>query len=157
MNCSVRTRTLMAISKSAKNIGSRLRTRRIFHTKAQRTNQCTKKLSAFVSSFVPLCETISSSFNGRDDHVPTNPPPQMLKYLLGHERRQKSQLGARQLLHFNLHVFEHPKQRARLFAAVDFHKRPRAVIAELDHAAHDFFRRTSTQKLCAEQPASQHD
>src|SRR5689334_9538568 len=162
MNCSVRTRTLIATSTIAKNIRSCFRVlTKIFHTKAQSFNEGTKRQRAisefFVplcENFVPLCETISCSLDCRNNHVPTDALSQSLEHRLRHNRRQKPQLSARQLFHFNFHVLEHSKQLTRLFAAVNFHERSRLVIAELNHPTHDLLRRPASQKLRAEQTAS---
>src|ERR1051326_4953217 len=97
------------------------------------------------------------SFDRRHDDVPTDALSESLEHRLRHKRREKPQLSARQLFHLDFHIPEHPKQLARFLAAVDFDEGPRSVIAELDDAAHDLLGRTPSQKLGAEQTASQND
>src|SRR5215213_8505956 len=134
MNCSVRTRTLIAATKRHKK----------------------HKMALLV--FCAFCASLwLCLFLRRNNHIPPDFFTQLIQHAFRDYWRHKPELIAHQLLNINSHVLEHPEQLTHLFPTVNFNERPRIVIAELDHTAHDFLRRSPAQKLKPEHASPQND
>src|SRR5216684_2307972 len=122
-----------------------------------------KALSVTANEIYPLATASGSvpkarsSLPRRYDYIPADAAAQSAKHPFRNNASEHEKLRASKLFDLDLNFTKHRKQIAGLAAAINFHQRTSSALIDLDIAAHDLFRRITTQELTVQQPVTKND